>query len=58
MIEIVFLGDLILDVPDPDHWLAGIAPVIGADAGPGGHRISDAAAAHVAEASPAGAVAA
>ncbi|UAJ11523.1 CapA family protein [Glacieibacterium megasporae] len=27
MIEIVFLGDLILDVPEPDHWLAGIAPV-------------------------------
>ncbi|WP_255615221.1 CapA family protein [Polymorphobacter sp. PAMC 29334] len=27
MIEIVFLGDLILDVPESDHWLAGIAPV-------------------------------
>lgn len=24
--EILLLGDLILDVPDPDHWLAGIAP--------------------------------
>jgi poly-gamma-glutamate capsule biosynthesis protein CapA/YwtB (metallophosphatase superfamily) len=27
MIEIVFLGDLILDVPEPDHWLGGIAPL-------------------------------
>lgn len=27
MIEIVFLGDLILDVPEPDHWLAGVAPI-------------------------------
>jgi poly-gamma-glutamate capsule biosynthesis protein CapA/YwtB (metallophosphatase superfamily) len=27
VIDLVFLGDLILDVPDPDHWLAGIAPV-------------------------------
>lgn len=27
MIDIVFLGDLILDVPEPDHWLAGIAPI-------------------------------
>ncbi|AOH83346.1 capsule biosynthesis protein [Sphingomonas panacis] len=27
MIDIVFLGDLILDVPEPDHWLAGVAPV-------------------------------
>jgi len=26
-LDIVFLGDIILDVPDPDHWLAGIAPV-------------------------------
>lgn len=25
--EILLLGDLILDVPDPDHWLAGIAPL-------------------------------
>ncbi len=24
--EILLLGDLILDVPEPDHWLAGIAP--------------------------------
>ncbi len=26
MAEILLLGDLILDVPEPDHWLAGIAP--------------------------------
>ena len=26
MTEILLLGDLILDVPDPDHWLGGIAP--------------------------------
>ena len=26
-IDLAFLGDIILDVPDPDHWLAGIAPV-------------------------------
>lgn len=26
-LDLVFLGDLILDVPDPDHWLAGIAPI-------------------------------
>lgn len=25
--EILLLGDLILDVPDADHWLAGIAPL-------------------------------
>lgn len=25
--EILLLGDLILDVPDPDHWLSGIAPI-------------------------------
>ncbi|MDE2403578.1 MAG: CapA family protein [Sphingomonadales bacterium] len=25
--EILLLGDLILDVPEPDHWLAGIAPI-------------------------------
>ena len=25
--EILLLGDLILDVHDPDHWLAGIAPL-------------------------------
>lgn len=25
-VDIVVLGDLILDVPDPDHWLSGIAP--------------------------------
>jgi poly-gamma-glutamate capsule biosynthesis protein CapA/YwtB (metallophosphatase superfamily) len=27
VIEIVFLGDLILDVPEPDYWLGGIAPI-------------------------------
>lgn len=27
-VEVIFSGDLILDEPDPDHWLAGIAPVI------------------------------
>jgi len=27
MIDLMFLGDIILDVPEPDHWLAGIAPV-------------------------------
>lgn len=26
--EIVLAGDLILDVPEPDHWLAGLAPVL------------------------------
>jgi poly-gamma-glutamate synthesis protein (capsule biosynthesis protein) len=25
--EILLLGDLILDVPDPDHWLSGIAAI-------------------------------
>jgi poly-gamma-glutamate capsule biosynthesis protein CapA/YwtB (metallophosphatase superfamily) len=25
---IAMTGDLVLDVPDPDHWLAGIAPVL------------------------------
>ncbi len=25
--EIALLGDVILDVPDPDHWLSGIAPL-------------------------------
>ncbi len=25
--EILLLGDLILDVPEPDNWLAGIAPL-------------------------------
>ncbi len=27
MTDILLLGDLILDVPEPDHWLAGIAPL-------------------------------
>jgi poly-gamma-glutamate capsule biosynthesis protein CapA/YwtB (metallophosphatase superfamily) len=26
--RILLLGDLILDVPDPDHWLSGIAPLL------------------------------
>ncbi|MEN9684043.1 MAG: hypothetical protein RLZZ427_1794 [Pseudomonadota bacterium] len=26
--EILLLGDLILDVPEPDHWLSGIAPIL------------------------------
>ena len=26
--EILLLGDLILDVPEPDHWLGGIAPLL------------------------------
>ncbi len=25
-IDLIFLGDIILDVPEPDHWTAGIAP--------------------------------
>jgi poly-gamma-glutamate synthesis protein (capsule biosynthesis protein) len=29
-VEFVFAGDLILDEPDPDHWLRGIAAVVGA----------------------------
>ena len=27
-IEILVAGDLILDLPDPDHWLSGIAPAL------------------------------
>jgi poly-gamma-glutamate capsule biosynthesis protein CapA/YwtB (metallophosphatase superfamily) len=27
-LDLRFLGDMILDVPDPDHWLSGIAPLI------------------------------
>jgi poly-gamma-glutamate capsule biosynthesis protein CapA/YwtB (metallophosphatase superfamily) len=27
-ISVVLAGDLVLDVPDPDHWLAGIAPAL------------------------------
>jgi poly-gamma-glutamate capsule biosynthesis protein CapA/YwtB (metallophosphatase superfamily) len=26
--ELMFTGDLILDEPDPDHWLSGIAPAL------------------------------
>lgn len=25
-LDLALLGDIILDVPDPDHWMAGIAP--------------------------------
>jgi len=27
VLDIALLGDIILDVPDPDHWLSGIAPL-------------------------------
>ncbi|WP_114952098.1 CapA family protein [Sphingosinicella terrae] len=27
-VEILLAGDLILDLPDPDHWLSGIAPAL------------------------------
>lgn len=27
-LAIVFTGDIVLDVPEPDHWLAGIAPAL------------------------------
>lgn len=37
-IDLVFLGDIILDAPDPDHWMAGIAPVT---------RVADLAIAHL-----------
>lgn len=26
--ELLFSGDLVLDEPDPDHWLSGIAPAV------------------------------
>jgi poly-gamma-glutamate synthesis protein (capsule biosynthesis protein) len=26
--KILLLGDLILDVPDADHWLSGLAPTL------------------------------
>lgn len=26
-VELALLGDIILDVPEPDHWLSGIAPL-------------------------------
>lgn len=26
-IDLALLGDIILDVPDPDHWIAGIAQI-------------------------------
>lgn len=27
-LELAFAGDLVLDEPDPDHWLSGIAPAL------------------------------
>src|SRR5262245_56174218 len=27
-LDLTFAGDLVLDEPDPDHWLGGIAPVL------------------------------
>ena len=27
-LELIFAGDLVLDEPHPDHWLAGIAPAL------------------------------
>jgi poly-gamma-glutamate synthesis protein (capsule biosynthesis protein) len=27
--ELAFAGDLVLDVPEPDHWLAGLKPMLG-----------------------------
>lgn len=26
-VDLLFLGDIILDVPEPDHWMGGIAPI-------------------------------
>jgi poly-gamma-glutamate synthesis protein (capsule biosynthesis protein) len=26
-LDLLFLGDMILDVPEPDHWLSGLAPI-------------------------------
>ncbi|HEY5724249.1 MAG TPA: CapA family protein [Allosphingosinicella sp.] len=26
-LDLLFLGDIILDVPEPDHWLSGLAPI-------------------------------
>ena len=28
--ELAFAGDLVLDVPEPDHWLGGLAPLLAA----------------------------
>jgi poly-gamma-glutamate capsule biosynthesis protein CapA/YwtB (metallophosphatase superfamily) len=36
-LELVFAGDLVLDEPDPDHWLSGIAPALRAGALSIGH---------------------
>jgi hypothetical protein len=27
-VDLVFSGDLVLDEPNPDHWLGGIAPAL------------------------------
>ena len=27
-VDIRLIGDIILDVPEPDHWLSGIAPLL------------------------------
>ena len=27
-VDLIFAGDLILDVPQPDYWLDGIAPLL------------------------------
>jgi len=29
-LDVLLTGDLILDAPDPDHWLSGLAPLTGA----------------------------
>jgi poly-gamma-glutamate synthesis protein (capsule biosynthesis protein) len=28
MLEIALIGDLVLDEPEADHWLSGIAPAL------------------------------
>lgn len=28
VVDLLFCGDLVLDEPDPDHWLSGIAPAL------------------------------
>jgi poly-gamma-glutamate synthesis protein (capsule biosynthesis protein) len=33
--DLLFAGDLILDVPEPDHWLSGIAPLLSGNIGIG-----------------------
>jgi poly-gamma-glutamate capsule biosynthesis protein CapA/YwtB (metallophosphatase superfamily) len=36
-LDFIFTGDLVLDEPDPDHWLSGIAPLTRAAAATIGH---------------------